>query len=169
MSVVESCRFLGIDQLYIGKSDINNNEYNSIILLDNKYYLKKYIYYSNDCYEIVIKPLEHIEQPKLNYFNKIIDDKTVTIKDDIYLLYSILCIDSSGIQKIERCTQLLYEKNDSIPFSEWINTLKAASFIDASFFERYRNIIFFENMCYSKNSEEIKDEYEQLSYISIDS
>ena len=168
MSVVESCRFLGIDQLYIGKSDTNNNNdiYESIILLDNKYYLKKYIYYSNDCYEIIIKPLE---QPNLDYFNKIIDNKTVTIKDDIYLLYSILFIDSSGIQKIEKCAQLLYEKNDSIPFSEWINTLKASIFIDLSFFERYRDVIFFENMCYSKNNEEIKDEFEQLSYISLDS
>jgi hypothetical protein len=155
--IAVSCCFLGIDQLYIGNSGKNKNEYNSIILLDNKYYFQKYIDNYDDCYEIILQSFEDLKQSKLNYFNKIIDNnRRVTIKDNIYLLYCIICTDSSEIKKIKQFTKLLYKKNDSIPFGEWINTLKAASFIDSSFFQRYRNVIFFEGIISSKNNEELR-------------
>ena len=156
-SIAVSCCFLGIDELYIGKSDKNKNEYNSIILIDNKYYFQQYIDNNDDCYEVILKPLECFEQMNHDYFNKIIDNnRRVTIKDNIYLLYSIICTDS---KKIKQFTKLLYKKNDSIPFREWINTLKAGSFIDSSFFQRYRNIIFFENKIFSKNNEIINHSF----------
>ena len=178
-SIAVSCCFLGIDQLYIGNSDKNKNEYNSIIRIDDKYYFQKYIDNNDDCYEIILKPLEYFEKMKDDYFNKMIDNnRRVTIKDNIYLLYSIICTDSkrnkqftditrnvnegfslfSGMIMKEN-TKLLYKKNDSIPYREWINTLKAASFIDSSFFQRYRNIIFFENKISSKNNEIINHSF----------
>ena len=131
MSVLNSCFFLGIDDLRINKNC-------SITQVDGKFYLKKYRHFDNDNFEITIIPLEISEKNKVNS-----DGRKVIIKENIYIDYNVMFIDSLGVKKNEKCSKLLYKESDIIPYSIWINTLKAANFIDSTFFHRYRSVVSF--------------------------
>jgi CRISPR/Cas system-associated protein Cas5 (RAMP superfamily) len=136
--ITDVCMFLNITDLYIGnKINENNTKFESIIFLNNKFYLKKHIQYDEDYYEIIIEPLYH---PKLQYFNESNgEDKLLTIKDDILISYKII-----QEKEIKECELLLYEKDDVILVGEWIDTLEASKMIDPNFYEKYKDYVFFQ-------------------------
>jgi len=136
-----TCKFFDIEQFFICYRKNRTTKvvvYYSLILIDNKYYLKKYTKFDKDYYEIAYEPLFYSDS---ELYDKTYDDKLVTIKDDVYLTYKIY--DNELDDKISACKKLLYKKNDIISFRKWNDTLMEANNIDISFFRKYNNIISF--------------------------
>lgn len=137
---VDSCMFLNIDELYISNKEFDNViEYYSIVLLNDKYYFKKIIQYKKKFhYEIIMELLNHT---RLKYFNKLINEKCVTIKHNIYLSYYTVDIDFFGKEIIKRNRLLIYEKHDVIPLTEWNDTLEASNIIEHGFKQKHEKSI----------------------------
>jgi len=136
-----TCKFFDIEDFFICcRKNIHTKiiTYYSLIQIDNKYYLKKYTKFNKDHSEVIYEPLCYADS---EIFNKIYNDKLVTIRDDVYLSYKIY--DNELGNNMCVCKKLLYKKNDIISFRKWNDTLMEANNIDISFFRKYNNIISF--------------------------